>query len=258
VNPHERLHRPNDSGYDENQVLDGELDEVYQDDELPCSFNINPDLTLNSLFGDANDVTLLEQRKQTLRNTKKHKILNILYILYYVTYILYYVLYISYYVFDEYSLVLVLKRMSKRLKSVTKKLFRGRSSSRALSTDTLFQGCSTASRRRAEMMRHIDPSLVGSSTRSHRDEVTFSFSYHFSNMKLRTSLHLIFSGGDQLEEGGGGVGHLWRWRIGLRVLGGALRKGGQALRGRGGGVMDLPQDLHPHADTGLATLFALL
>jgi hypothetical protein len=41
-------------------------------------------------------------------------------------------------------------------------------------------------------MRHIDPSLVGSSTRSQRDEVTFSFSYHFSNMKLLTSLHLFF------------------------------------------------------------------
>jgi hypothetical protein len=160
------LHTPDDSGYHENQVLDGELDEVYQDDELSCSFNINLDMALNYLVGDANDVTLPEQRKQTLRNTKKHKILNILYILYYVIYILYYVLYISHYVFDEYSLVLVLNRMSKRLKSVTKKLFGGKSSSRALLTDTLFQGCSTARRRRAEMMRHMDPSLVGSLTRS--------------------------------------------------------------------------------------------
>jgi hypothetical protein len=146
VNPHEWLHTPDDSGYHENQVSDGEVDEVYLDDELSCSFNINPYLALNSLFGDANDVTLPEQRKQTLRNTKKHKILNILYILYYVTYILYYVLYISYYVFDKYSLVLVLNGISKRLKSVTKELFGGKSSSRALSMDTLFQGCSTANR----------------------------------------------------------------------------------------------------------------
>jgi hypothetical protein len=175
VNPHKRLHMHDDSGYHQNQVSDGELDEVYQDDELLCSFNINPNLALNSLVGDANDVTLPEQRKQTLRNTKKYKILNILYILYYVTYILYYVLYISYYIFDEYSLVLILNRMSKRLKSVTKKLFGGKSSSRTLSMDNLFQDCSTTSRRRAEMMRHIDPSLVGSSTRSQRDEVTFSF-----------------------------------------------------------------------------------
>jgi hypothetical protein len=196
VNPREWLHMPDDSSYHENQVSDGELDEVHQDDELPCSFNINPDLALDSLVGDANDVTLPEQRKQTLRNTEKRKILNIHYILYYVTYILYYVLYISYYVFDEYSLVLVSNRMSKRLKSVTKKLLGGKSSSRALSMDTLFQGCSTAGTHRAEMMRHMGPSLVGSSTRSQRDEVTFLFSYHFSNMKLLTSLHLIFSGGE--------------------------------------------------------------
>jgi hypothetical protein len=57
-------------------------------------------------------------------------------------------------------------------------------------------------------MRHMDPSLVGSSTRSERDEVTFSFSYHFSNMKLLTSLHLIFLGGEQVVVGGGGGGHL--------------------------------------------------
>jgi hypothetical protein len=145
VNPHELLHTPGDSGYHENQVPVGEVDEVYQDDELSFSFNINPDLALNSLVGDANDVTLPEQRKQTLRKTKKCKILNILYISYYVIYFLYYVLYISYYVFDEYSLVLVLNRISKRLKSITKKLFGGKSST-TLPTDILFQGCSTTDR----------------------------------------------------------------------------------------------------------------
>jgi hypothetical protein len=206
VNPCERLHTPDDSGYHENQVPVGEVDEVYQDDELSCSVNINPDLALNSLVGNTNDITLPEQRKQTIRKTKKCKILNILYISYYVIYILYYIIYISYYVFDEYSLVLVLNRVSKRLKSVMKKLF-GRKSSTALPMDTPFQGCSTAGRRRAEMMRHMDPSLVGSLTCSQRDEVTFLFSYHFSNIKLLTSLHLIFSGGEQLAAGGGGGGH---------------------------------------------------
>jgi hypothetical protein len=137
VNPCEQLHTPNDSGYHKNQVPVGEVDEVYQDDELPCSFNINSDLALNYLVNDANDVTLPEQRKQTLRKTKKCKILNILYISYYVIYILYYVLYISYYVFDEYSLVLILNRMLKWLKNVTKKLFEG-NSSRVLPMDTLF------------------------------------------------------------------------------------------------------------------------
>jgi hypothetical protein len=94
VNPRERLHTPNDSGYHENQVPAGEVDEVYQDDELPCSFNIDPELALNSLLGDANDVTVLEHRKQTLRK-KKRKILNVLYISYCIQAIPYYVLYIS-------------------------------------------------------------------------------------------------------------------------------------------------------------------
>jgi hypothetical protein len=47
-----------------------EVDEVYQDDELSCSFNIDPDSALNSLFGDANDVIVPEQRKQTLKKIR--------------------------------------------------------------------------------------------------------------------------------------------------------------------------------------------
>jgi hypothetical protein len=88
----------------------GEVDEIYQDDELSYSFNIDPDSTLNSLLNDANDVTVPEGMK--------HKIFNVLYIsyfvliiLYYVLAILYYVFYIPYYILDEYSLVLVLNRM---------------------------------------------------------------------------------------------------------------------------------------------------
>jgi hypothetical protein len=45
--------------------------------------------------------------------------------------------------------------MSKRLKSVMKKLFRGKS--RAGMTNTLFQGCSTGSSWQAEMMKHMGP-----------------------------------------------------------------------------------------------------
>jgi hypothetical protein len=98
VNPHEQLHTLDDSGYHNNQVPAGEVDEVYQDDELSCSFNIDPDLALNSLLGDANDVTFPEQMKQTLREKKKRKILNALYISYYVLYISYYIHAIPYYV----------------------------------------------------------------------------------------------------------------------------------------------------------------
>jgi hypothetical protein len=67
VNPHERLHTPDNFGYHENQVPAGEVDEVYQDDELPSSFHIDLDSALNSLLGDANDETVPEQRKQSLR-----------------------------------------------------------------------------------------------------------------------------------------------------------------------------------------------
>jgi hypothetical protein len=97
VNPRERLHTPDGSGYHENQVAVGEVDEVYQDDELLCSFNIDLDSPLNSLLGDAYDVTAHEQRKQLLRK-KKYMTLNILYISYYVLHISYYILAISYYI----------------------------------------------------------------------------------------------------------------------------------------------------------------
>jgi hypothetical protein len=67
VNPHEWLHTPDNSDYRENQVADREIGEVYQDDELPRSFNIHSESALNSLLGNANDVTVPKQRKQVLR-----------------------------------------------------------------------------------------------------------------------------------------------------------------------------------------------
>jgi hypothetical protein len=68
-------------------------------------------------------------------------------------------IFLSCYDFDEYSLMFVLNKMSKRLKSVTKKLFGGKSS--AGRADTLFQGCTTVSTHRAEILKHVDQSLVG-------------------------------------------------------------------------------------------------
>jgi hypothetical protein len=87
VNLREWLHTPDDSSYHENQVPTGEVDEVYPEVELSCPFHIDPDSTLNSLLGGANDVIVPEQRKQSLRKKKKRKILNVLYISYYVLYI---------------------------------------------------------------------------------------------------------------------------------------------------------------------------
>jgi hypothetical protein len=68
--------------------------------------------------------------------------------------------------------------MSKKLKSVMKKLFGGKSSTGT--ADTLFQGCSSTTSRRAEMMKHIDLSLVGRGICFHINEVILLFSYHFA------------------------------------------------------------------------------
>jgi hypothetical protein len=62
VNPREWLQTSGDAGYHENQVEAREVDEIYQDDKLSCSFNIDPNSTLKSLLGNANDVTVLEER----------------------------------------------------------------------------------------------------------------------------------------------------------------------------------------------------
>jgi hypothetical protein len=92
--------------------------------------------------------------------------------------------------------VLVLNKMSKMLKSVTKKQFGGKS--RVGTADNLFQGCSFVTSRRAEMMKHIDSSLVGRGICFHREEVILLFSYHFCNMNLLISFHSIFQDEESL------------------------------------------------------------
>jgi hypothetical protein len=69
-------------------------------------------------------------------------VLNISYyaFIFHITFMLYpitFFIFLSYYVFDEYSLVLVLNKISKKLKSVTKKLFEGKS--RVGMVDTFFR-----------------------------------------------------------------------------------------------------------------------
>jgi hypothetical protein len=56
VNPHERLHMPGDTWYHDTPALDGDVDEVYQEEELPTSFIIKPGPGLNDLVGDADDI----------------------------------------------------------------------------------------------------------------------------------------------------------------------------------------------------------
>jgi hypothetical protein len=100
VNPREWLHTPDDFGYRENHMVAGEVDEIYQDDELSCSFNIDPDSTLNSLLDDVNDVTFPEQRKQALRKKEtqdiEHSLYFILCSLYFILYSLYFILHSCY------------------------------------------------------------------------------------------------------------------------------------------------------------------
>jgi hypothetical protein len=126
----------------------------------------------------SNENKLLE-RKRNVRYRTFFKF-HITFFLFHITFMLYpimFFIFLSYYDFYEYSLMFILNRMSKRLKSVTKKLFGGKSS--AERANTLFQDCSTASTHRAEMLKHVDPSLVGRPTCSQRDEVIYLFSYHF-------------------------------------------------------------------------------
>jgi hypothetical protein len=64
-----------------------------------------------------------------------------MFFIFHITFMLYpitFFIFLSYYDFDEYSLVFVLNKMSERLKSVTKKLFGGKS--RVGMADTLFKG----------------------------------------------------------------------------------------------------------------------
>jgi hypothetical protein len=54
VNPRERLHTPCTAGY---QFEDDQTDEVYQEEELPPTFNVDEGVALNSLVGDRDDIT---------------------------------------------------------------------------------------------------------------------------------------------------------------------------------------------------------
>jgi hypothetical protein len=58
VNPRERLHTPGDAGYHDTPTLDNDVDEVYQEEELPPSFVVDPGAGLDDLVGDADDIEM--------------------------------------------------------------------------------------------------------------------------------------------------------------------------------------------------------
>jgi hypothetical protein len=66
VNPHERLHTLGNAGYHDTLMLDDDVDEVYQEEELPPSFVIDPGAGLDDLVGDADDIEMpvVVKRKQ--------------------------------------------------------------------------------------------------------------------------------------------------------------------------------------------------
>ena len=70
MNPHERLHIPSDAGYHENHLEAEGVHEVYQDEGLPSSFNIEPMLAPNSLVGDRDDIIVSPKKKQQARKKK--------------------------------------------------------------------------------------------------------------------------------------------------------------------------------------------
>ena len=61
VNPRERLHTPAEAAY---HIENDNVDEVYQEEEIPMSFDIEPGAGLDSLVGGGDDVTVLHRRKR--------------------------------------------------------------------------------------------------------------------------------------------------------------------------------------------------
>jgi hypothetical protein len=61
VNPRERLYTPGEDKYQFGHLE--QVDEVFQEEELPPSFHIDPAPTLDSLVA-VNDLTFLERRRR--------------------------------------------------------------------------------------------------------------------------------------------------------------------------------------------------
>jgi hypothetical protein len=71
VNPREWLHTPSDAGYHDTLTLDDNVDAVYQEEELPPSFIVDPGAGLDDLVGDAGDIEMPVVVKQKWKLIKK-------------------------------------------------------------------------------------------------------------------------------------------------------------------------------------------
>jgi hypothetical protein len=58
VNPHEWLLTSGDAGYHDTPTLDDDVDEVYQEEELPASFIIDLGVGLDDLVGESDDIQM--------------------------------------------------------------------------------------------------------------------------------------------------------------------------------------------------------
>jgi hypothetical protein len=58
VNPREWLHTPGDAGYHDTLTLDDDVDEIYQEEELPPYFIVDLGAGLNDLVEDADDIEM--------------------------------------------------------------------------------------------------------------------------------------------------------------------------------------------------------
>jgi hypothetical protein len=59
VNPRERLHTQGDAGYHDTSTLDDDVDNVYQEEELPPSFIVDLGAGHDDLVGDVDDIEML-------------------------------------------------------------------------------------------------------------------------------------------------------------------------------------------------------
>jgi hypothetical protein len=67
--PRERIHMADDHVYYQRNLQEG-FEEIYQEDELSSSFNIDTELLSDALVGDQNDVVVPQKRKRVPRKKK--------------------------------------------------------------------------------------------------------------------------------------------------------------------------------------------
>jgi hypothetical protein len=71
VNAPERLYAPGDAGYVESKIeQEVGAAEIFQDDELTSTFNVQTEMLEESLLGDQNDVEVPPKRKRVMRKKK--------------------------------------------------------------------------------------------------------------------------------------------------------------------------------------------